>query len=75
MEALGRTLVFVGLGISALGGLLWLSPRVPWLRIGRLPGDISIQREGFGFFLPLGTCIALSVVATIAFWLVSVLRR
>jgi hypothetical protein len=75
MEALGRTLVFVGLGIAALGGLLWFSQRIPWMRIGRLPGDISIQRDGFGFYLPLGTCLALSVVGTLILWLVATLRR
>lgn len=75
MEVLGRTLVFAGLGIAALGALLWASQRLPWLRIGRLPGDITIQRDGFGFFLPLGTCIVLSVVATLVLWLISSFRR
>jgi hypothetical protein len=66
----GWTLVVIGAVIVAIG-LLWLAaPSVPWL--GRLPGDIVIERQNFRFYFPLATCILLSLVLTAAMWL---LRR
>lgn len=49
-----------------LTGLLW-----PWLTkfpFGRLPGDISIERENFHFYFPLTTSILLSLLLTLIFW-------
>jgi Protein of unknown function (DUF2905) len=43
-------------------GLLYL-PRIPWL--GRLPGDITVEREGFTFYFPLATSIVVSIVLTL----------
>ena len=43
--------------------------KVPWL--GRLPGDISIERESWRFYFPLGTSILLSVVLSLLVWLFS----
>jgi len=62
--------MIAGLAMAALGALLWLGPKVPWL--GRLPGDISIERPNFRFYFPLATCIILSVVLTV---LLSLFRR
>ena len=60
--------LFVLLGVVLLAvGLFW-----PWLQklpFGRLPGDIIIKREGFQFFFPLTTCILISIVLTLLFWL------
>lgn len=70
MPQLGRFLILVGLVLVVIGGVLSLFGRIPW--IGRLPGDIYIQRENFTFYFPLGTCILLSIVATVLFW---ILRR
>ena len=56
----GLTLIVIGLLIAGIG-LVWLiSPSIPWL--GKLPGDIRIERENFRFYFPLTTCILLSVV-------------
>jgi len=64
----GWTLLIIG-GLIALMGLVWLlSPQIPWL--GRLPGDIAIERENFRFYFPLTTCILLSLVLTGLLWLV-----
>ena len=57
---MGKTLVFVGLGIAALGLLIMFG--VP---IGRLPGDIYVKRPGFQFYFPLTTSIILSIVLTL----------
>jgi hypothetical protein len=65
----GRILIIGGLAIVALG-LLW-----PWLRrlgVGRLPGDIYVRGEHTSFYFPIVTCILISVVASLLFWL---LRR
>lgn len=64
--AMGKILIILG-GILIVLGLLW-----PWLQqlpFGRLPGDILIKREGFQFFFPLTTCILISILVTLIFWL------
>jgi hypothetical protein len=64
---LGRILIFLGLGIVALGLLLTLVGRVPFL--GRLPGDFIFRKGNFSFFFPLATSILLSIILTLLFWL------
>lgn len=66
MPELGRGLIVIGLLLVIVGGALSFLGRVPW--IGRLPGDIYIQRENFSFYFPLGTCVVLSVVMTLLLW-------
>lgn len=72
----GKTLVFIGIGLVVLGGILWfgsdLFKQVP---IGRLPGDILIQNDRFTFYFPLTTGILLSLVISGVFWLVRFLSR
>jgi hypothetical protein len=70
MIGIGKALIQLGLLIAALGTLLMLASKIPW--IGRLPGDIFIKRESFSFYFPLGTCILLSILLSLLFWL---LRR
>lgn len=59
--------VLIGLGLVLLAaGLAW-----PWLRhlpLGRLPGDIVIQREGFSFYFPVTTMVLVSVVLSLVLW-------
>ncbi len=60
--------LLIGLGIVlVLMGLLW-----PWLGklgLGRLPGDILIERGGTRFYFPLVTCLLVSLVLSVLFWL------
>ena len=56
---MSRTLIIFGLVLVA-AGLLW--PFLSKLGLGRLPGDLVIERENFTFYLPLGTCLLISVV-------------
>lgn len=65
---LGRLLILIGGGILLLGIVLMLAARIPGL--GRLPGDIFIQRENFSLYMPLGTLIVVSVVLTVIFNLI-----
>ncbi|HEX8034976.1 MAG TPA: DUF2905 domain-containing protein [Ktedonobacterales bacterium] len=71
LSDLGRALLLVGGAIVVLGLLLLLAGRIPLL--GRLPGDIAIQRGNTSFYFPIVTCIVLSVVLTVilnvALWL------
>jgi hypothetical protein len=66
--ALGKVLLVAGLAVAAFGILLIVAERFPGLRIGRLPGDISVERDRFRFYFPLGTSILLSLVVTLLFW-------
>jgi len=56
-------LLIMGGTIALIGLILLLAPKIPLL--GRLPGDIIIQREGFTCFFPLATMILVSIVLTI----------
>jgi hypothetical protein len=64
METIGRTLMLGGIVLFLVGGGIYLSAKLG-LPLGRLPGDIRIEREGFSFYLPLATSILLSVVLAI----------
>ena len=67
MNDIGKTLVVLGLLIALAGLVLVFVGRVPW--IGRLPGDIHVQRGNWSFYFPLGTSILLSLLLTLLFWL------
>jgi hypothetical protein len=65
---MSRVLIVLGLAIAAVGAL-W--PWISRLGLGRLPGDIFIQRDGFTFYAPITTGILVSVVLSLAVWLFS----
>jgi hypothetical protein len=58
-------LLLIGVTLVLLGGVLLLVGKVPFL--GRLPGDIVIERKNFTFYFPLATSILLSIVLTLLF--------
>ena len=65
-------LLVLGLVLAGVG-LVWiLVPSIPWL--GRLPGDIRIERENFRFYFPLVTCLLLSLVLSLVVWVIRVFR-
>ncbi len=65
-------LLVLGLVIAGVG-LVWiLAPSIPWL--GRLPGDIRIDRQNFRFYFPLVMCLLLSPILSIVLWLVRLFR-
>jgi hypothetical protein len=67
---IGKTLVAIGAGILLLGGLLWLSGGTfRHFPIGRLPGDLLIQKEHFTFYFPLATSILLSIGLSLFLWI------
>ena len=65
---MSRTLIILGLAIAVVG-LLW--PWIGRIGLGRLPGDIFIQRDNFTFYAPITTGILLSVVLSLILWLLS----
>jgi len=73
LELLGRSLLLLGLFLAALGGILLLASHIPFL--GRLPGDISLQRPGFSFYFPLATSLLISAALTLALNLILRLLR
>lgn len=64
----GWLMIVAGLVIAGIGVVWLVSPSSPWL--GKLPGDIAIERENFNFYFPIMTCILLSVLLTGIMWLV-----
>lgn len=71
MAPLGKLLLVAGLVLAAAGALLLLGDRFPWLRLGRLPGDLTIGKGDFRLYLPLGTSVLLSLVLSLVLWLLS----
>jgi hypothetical protein len=70
MSELGKFLVIVGVALAIVGLILWSGFAPKWL--GRLPGDIRIEREHSVFYFPIVTCIIISIVLSL---LLSIFRR
>jgi hypothetical protein len=69
LGTIGRYLILFGVAITVIGALLILIGRFPGLKIGRLPGDIYIERDGWRFYFPLMTSILLSIILSFILWL------
>jgi len=65
----GKFLILIGIIMVAIGGLFLLANKFPF--IGKLPGDILIKKEHFCFYFPFTTCVLISIVLSIIFWLLS----
>lgn len=70
MNPLAKSLIVFGLSVAAVGVLVLLAAKLPWL--GRLPGDIRVEREGFRFYFPLTTSLLVSAAVSLVLML---LRR
>jgi len=64
---MARFLVVVGLALVLLG-LLW--PFLSRLGLGRLPGDIVVERDGFRLYVPIVTSLLVSAVVSLVLWLI-----
>ncbi|HLB02105.1 MAG TPA: DUF2905 domain-containing protein [Nitrospiria bacterium] len=69
MQDFGKLLFFVGLVLALAGLLITTVGKIPW--IGRLPGDVLIQRRNFTFYFPLTTSVLVSIILTLLLWLLS----
>ena len=60
----GKSLIFLGLLLLVIGVILTYGPKLPF-PLGRLPGDIHIQKGNFSFAFPIVTCLTLSLLLTL----------
>jgi len=68
MQEIGKFVLIIGLVLVVVGGILCrFSGWFGW--VGKLPGDISVQKGNFSFYFPVVTCILISVVLTLLSWL------
>ena len=68
MQEIGKFVFIIGLILVAAGALLWRFPGLfGWM--GKLPGDISVQKGNFSFYFPIVTCVLLSIILTLLSWL------
>jgi hypothetical protein len=69
MQQAGKILMIIGVIVIVAGIILWFSGnKLNWL--GRLPGDIRIEKENFRFYMPIATMILLSIVVSFIIWLI-----
>jgi hypothetical protein len=78
MPDLPKTLMLLGAGVFLLGLVFWLANLLgagnPLQQLGKLPGDIRIEKPGFSFYFPLTTCILISLVVSGIIWLIGRVR-
>lgn len=67
MHELAKLLILLGLVLLALGVFLFFASRIPFL--GRLPGDIFIQKRNLTFYFPITTSLVISLILSFLFWL------
>lgn len=67
MREVGKIIFFAGLAIAVLGLLLWSGFGRGWL--GRLPGDLRIERPGVSIYFPIVTCLLISLALSALLWL------
>lgn len=73
MQQLGKPLMLLGLLIIVFGAVLHFSPK--GFPLGKLPGDIKIEKENFSFYFPLTSSIIVSVVVSGVLYLVSMFKK
>ena len=71
-QQIGKWLVVMRFALVALGGLFLLLGK---LGLFRLPGDMAFGGDNWKVYIPIGTCIALSVILTLVMWLIQFFRR
>jgi hypothetical protein len=63
----GKLFIFIGLLLVVIGFVFIIGNKIPF--IGKLPGDIVIERRNFNFYFPITTCIIVSIIMSLIFWL------
>ena len=69
INSFGKVLIAAGIVLIIAGCVLLLGIKLPWL--GRLPGDIYIQRKGVTFIFPVTTCILASIIISVIIFFLS----
>lgn len=73
MNLVAKGLIFIGLACVVVGLILLIAGR--YLPLGRLPGDIVVEKNGFRIYFPIVTCIVLSVAASFVMYLVRLFHK
>ncbi len=72
MTQLGKTIAVVGAVLLVLGVIVWLAGKAGFRG---LPGDLAFESRNTRIFLPIATCVVLSIVVSVIVWLVRMLSR
>jgi len=72
---IGKFLVIAGVVLLVVGLLIMAGAKFSFFGLGRLPGDIAYKGKNVQFYFPVVTCLILSVVLTLLFWLISLLTK
>jgi hypothetical protein len=70
---MGKLLIILGIVFVIVGTIITYSDRIPFL--GKMPGDITIEKENFKFYFPITTSILLSILLSIVFYLINRFRH
>jgi hypothetical protein len=73
MRDLGKFILIIGVITTLVGLVMWSGFAPKW--VGRLPGDIRIEREHSVFYFPIVTCIILSIILSLLLSLLSIFRH
>ena len=71
-QQLGKWLILAGVIITLVGGLIMISGRIG---LFKLPGDFEFGPKNWRIYLPIGSCILISIVLTVTLWLINCFRR
>jgi hypothetical protein len=72
---IGKSLIIIGVILLVIGLVVTFRDSVPFLKhIGRLPGDVNIQRRNFSVHIPIATSILLSIILTLVFYIINRFR-
>ena len=74
LREFGRVLLVLGVVLLGVGALLVFGAKLPF-RLGRLPGDIIYHGRNTTFYFPIVTCLIVSLVLTLFFWILNLFRR
>jgi hypothetical protein len=74
MAGIGKLILILGVILVAIGAALMLAARIG-VPPGRMPGDFAWRGRNVQVYFPLGTCIFISIVVTLLFWVMSRLRK
>jgi hypothetical protein len=72
MAQLGKLLIIFGIIMVVVGFLMFFFDRIPWL--GKLPGDIVIKKQSFTIYFPIVTCILLSILISLVFFMINKMK-
>ncbi|GAB6189498.1 DUF2905 domain-containing protein [Marinitoga arctica] len=74
MQIIGKSLISIGIVLIIIGLIFYFSNKIPF-KIGRLPGDILIEKDNFKFYFPVTTTITISIILNIIFFIIKRLTK